>query len=103
MSKKCIWCGGMAVYLGFAGVKYYCPHCEEILTEDEVINDMTVFEQITQSPETLAEKLVYEELITEEDDGYVYRWRSTILPNDFWYSEEKAIAATMVKLKEVMK
>lgn len=63
----------------------------------------TIFDQITQSHETLAEKLVYEELITEESDGYVYRWRSTILPNDFWYSAEKAVAATVAKLKEVTK
>lgn len=35
MSKKCIWCGGK-VKIGFAGVGYYCPHCNEELTEDEV-------------------------------------------------------------------
>ena len=69
-----------------------CPHFEEF--------KQTVFDKITASEEALAEKLVYEELITEEDDGYVYRWRSTILPNDFWYNEEKAIAATVEELKK---
>ena len=34
MNKKCIWCGGK-VNTGFAGVGYYCPHCNEELTEDE--------------------------------------------------------------------
>lgn len=61
----------------------------------------TVFHQITASEETLAKQLVYREVITEEDDGYVYRWRSTIIPNDFWYDDAKALAATVAKLKEV--
>lgn len=65
--------------------------------------EQTVFDKITASPEVLAEKLVYRELITEEDDGYVYRWRSTILPNDFWYNDARAIAATVARLKEVEK
>lgn len=45
MSKRCIWCGKKA-NIGFAGVGYYCPTCDEDLEEGEV-NDMTVFEKIT--------------------------------------------------------
>lgn len=91
MSKKCVWCGGIAVYLGFAGVRYYCPHCEETLTEDEVINDMTVFERITESPETLAEKLVY---------CHICGWTSYLL-NFHTLNRDEAIAATVAKLKEI--
>ena len=100
MSKKCIWCGGMAVYLGFAGIRYYCPHCEGTLTDDEVINDMTVFEHITESPETLAEKLVY---IDGAQRVFNTIWRSTLLPNKYWKTEAEAHVATVVKLKEVVK
>ena len=103
MSKKCPICGGgIGVYQDYVGGTSFfrCDICGHTGCDFE---DVTVFDQITQSYETLAEKLVYEELITEESDGYVYRWRSTILPNDFWYSEEKAVAATVAKLKEVTK
>ena len=96
MSKKCIWCGAKAVYLGFAGIRYYCPHCEDTLTDDEVINDMTVFEHITESPETLAEKLVFE--IFCKEDPNIKGWTSSF--TDVHETREQAIAATVAKLQE---
>lgn len=97
-----VLCSGMPWHYPFGGsdtVTLDKEACEYFLERDE----LTVFDHITESVETLAEKLVYKELITEEDDGYVYRWRSTILPNDFWYDEDKAIAATLEELKKEWK
>jgi hypothetical protein len=63
-------------------------------------NKQTLFERITQSPEVLAEKLVYYDC-----DGY---WHSTIVfcrmfPDCFedFNTEAEAIAATLAKLKEI--
>ena len=100
MCKKCVWCGGKAVYLGFAGIGYYCPHCEVKLTEDEVINDMTVFARITASPEVLAEKLVYS-ITTRCSIGAVKNWYSTLELGTYFRTKEEAIAATVARLKEV--
>lgn len=56
----------------------------------------TLFHQITQSPEVLAEMLVYQ---TADEFGDV-TWSSTIVPG--WYvGREDCIAATVAKLKEV--
>jgi hypothetical protein len=97
MSKKCIWCGGV-VNPGLAGDGYYCPHCDEDLTEADV-NDMTVFETITSSPEVLAPKFVYcEKTLTDGDI-----WYSLLLGEIGYSTEPEAIAATVEKLKEVEK
>jgi hypothetical protein len=88
MSKKCIWCG-RAVNPGLAGNGYYCPCCDEDMTEADV-NDMTVFEIITASPEVLAESLVFWE------GGWTSRFIKFTTTN-----REEAIAATVAKLKEV--
>lgn len=107
MSKKCIWCGGMAVYLGFAGVRYYCPHCEEKLTEDEVINDMTVFDRIMQSPETLAEKFIFKEwhLIERRNIWYslLFNSEERLIYAPSFETKQEAFAATVARLKEVTK
>lgn len=64
MSKECIWCGGEVIDL--AGHGYYCPQCDDNLTEKEV-QPMTVFEKITNgdkirkmSNKELAEYFIYE-------------------------------------------
>ena len=62
---------------------------------------MTLFDRITQSPETLAEKLVYEESLIKPDGTYVCRYFSTIIQGGCWFNEEEAIAATVARLKEV--
>lgn len=95
MSKKCSWCGGK-VNAGFAGDGYYCPHCNENLTDKDVL-PMTVFEQITDSPEVLAEKFVYHIC---DSDGYGW-WTSTLCNYTKWKLKSEAIAATVAKLKEV--
>ena len=65
--------------------------------------NQTVFDLITASEETLAEKLVYRAAFNSYG-GVKLVWRSTLYPdNAFWYSEAEAIAATVAKLKEVAK
>lgn len=62
---------------------------------------MTVFEEITESPETLAETLVY-----CEQPEYQYScasWRSVVLGSVSYARKSEAIAATVAKLKEVAK
>ena len=65
----------------------------------------TVFKKITQSPETLAEKLVYREkwTITSEhpEKGKEYEYWSTPFIDDLYPTREEAIAATVAKLNEV--
>lgn len=78
----------------------------------EKLNMLTLFDKITVSPETLAEKLVYclnsslfrvidsaGRLLAYENEV----WASTILPGSFWTEYEEAFSATLAKLKEVTK
>lgn len=55
----------------------------------------TVFQQITQSPERLAEKLVYR----YDGNG---TWRSFLLYGYEFLTKEEALAATVAKLQEVV-
>ena len=57
----------------------------------------SVFNQITQSPEVLAEKLVYR---IYDVDGHEW-WTSTLCDYTQWELKTGAIAATVKKLKEV--
>jgi hypothetical protein len=59
-------------------------------------NKQTLFERITQSPEVLAEKLVYHGITSWDDDFYA----STIC-DEIYNTKAEAIAATVAKLKEV--
>ena len=95
MSKKCIWCG-CEVNPGLAGKGYYCPHCDEDLTEDGV-NDMTVFDRITQSEETLAVEFVgmMYDRVSGNDRYY------SMLTGEFYNDYAEALEATVAKLKEV--
>ena len=91
MSKKCIWCGGKVI--GIAGSGYYCPQCDDNITGNEV-RQMTVFDLITKSPETLAQ-----ELVTLDCDGW---WAYIGIGKRKTYrTREEAIAATVAKLKKV--
>lgn len=68
-----------------------CIHFEE--------SKQTVFDHITQSEETLAEKLVYfKERIFPDDI-----WESTLFFRQSFYSKEEAIAATVEELKKEYK
>ena len=68
-------------------------------------SDATVFDQITASPEVLAEKLVYCEkwTITSEhpEKGKEYEYWSTPFIENLYKTKAEAIAATVAKLKEV--
>ena len=68
----------------------------------QVQMNRTLFDRITASPETLAEKLVYDwGHLCHNGDIKIY-WKSTILPDAVFYSKSEAIAATVAKLKEVV-
>ena len=57
----------------------------------------TIFQQITASPEVLAEKLVYSFF---DCDGYNW-WTSTLCNHTQWESRAEAIVATVARLKDV--
>ena len=59
--------------------------------------EQNVFDQITTSPEVLAERLV----MSVWDEGAL-RWESTIIPIDKFSSRTEAIVAIVAKLKEVV-
>lgn len=67
---------------------YMCCACRHKWRD---VESSSVFDRITESPEVLAEKLVY-------CDVY---YKSTIIPGESWEYEQEAIAATVAKLKEV--
>lgn len=70
---------------------YHCGMCEKNFTDEEVLND-DLFHRITQSPEALAKKLVYD---------IEWEWYSTIICNKGFSSQREAIAATVARLKEM--
>lgn len=97
MSKKCPICGrGIGVYQDYVGGTSFfrCGICGHTGCDFE---DMTLFDRITQSPETLAEKLVFE--IFCKEDPNIKGWTSAF--TDVHETIEEAIAATVAKLKEV--
>ena len=76
------------------GTSYYrCKTCGR-LGDKTHFTPMTVFHQITASPEVLAEKLVYR----YDGNG---TWRSFLLYGYEFLTKEEAIAATVERLKEV--
>ena len=94
MSKKCPRCGNKEIIID--GAEYaYCPVCE-LYEVAEKFPEQTVFDRITQSPETLAEKLVCHGVTSWDDEFYA----STIC-NEIYKTKSEAIAATVEKLKEV--
>lgn len=81
-------------------------------TACDKFNAQTVFDRITASPEVLAEKLVFcaeyktiRPMYVEGKGGIVVAeiWKSTIIPEATFSSESEAIAATVERLKEVVK
>lgn len=77
---------------------YKCLNCG-VMGYSDKFPEKTIFHRITQSPEVLAEKLVYcaePEHFCETAD-----WRSVILGNVFFATRSEAIAATVAKLNEV--
>ena len=93
---------------------YKCMNCSA-MGYAEKFPEKTVFQQITASEEVLAPKFVYEAAIRTSKLVYDQRgrgvgvgydieevWKSTIT-EDTYISEAEAIAATLAKLKEVVK
>lgn len=102
--KPCPNCGSnnSEVVVKFVGgdIGYKCNDCGELFIL------LTLFKKITESPEVLAEKLVFNvPFVTVGGKGFD-RWYSTIEPFDediYYYTKAEAIAATVEKLKEVEK
>lgn len=92
MSKKCPMCGrGIGVYQDYVGGTSFfrCDICGHTGCDFE---DMTIFDQIIQSPETLAV-----ELVTLDCDGW---WAyDGIGKRRTYLTREEAITATVAKLK----
>ena len=89
----------------FGDSRHKCNSCGNISFTVDFI-EPTVFQQITTSPEVLAETIVYEEcehsILNEEGCGAIFPggWTSSII--EYSYStKSEAIAATVARLKEV--
>lgn len=105
MSKKCPICGrGIGVYQDYVGGTSFfrCDICGHTGCDFE---DMTLFDRITQSPETLAEKFIFKEWHPIERHNV---WYSLLLNSEDRFNcdppfdtKEEAFAATVAKLKEV--
>lgn len=74
--------------------------CSVCRWEDQ--DNPSLFYRITQSPETLAEKLVYKAICVAVNRTTYSCWKSTITEESY-STREEAIAATVAKLKEVKK
>lgn len=102
MPKKCILCGGAAELCGkniFGEDVYECTVCHEPGHHSR-FEDVTLFTEITKSPEARAEKLVY----CEEPERFCENasWRSVLLGKVSYAKKAEAIADTVAKLKEVV-
>lgn len=97
---RCPECGSLNIEYLFEGEDGWCHDCGlHFLTSDAPI--ATIFDHITQSVETLAEKLVYH--VKEKADSGTYSyWRSTI-SCDVWLKKSEAIAATVEEMKKEWK
>lgn len=91
-----VLCVDMPWHYPFGGSDSTTPDKEACDYFDER-DKPTIFDRITESPETLAEKLVY---IDGSQRVFNTIWRSTLLPNKYWKTEAEALAATVAKLKE---
>jgi hypothetical protein len=79
-----------------------CERCGCSGTPKEFLYN-SAFARITESPDALAEKLVYDwGHLCHNGDIKIY-WKSTILPDAVFCSKAEALTATVVKLKEVEK
>jgi hypothetical protein len=80
--------------------EYLCKVCGRFGMGD-AFPKATVFQQITQSPEELAQRLVYKILYRGLDRRLHPGWKSTIIYDADFYVRDEAVAATVAKLKEV--
>ena len=78
--------------------QYICLECKQCFSYPP----KTIFNHITQSPEVLAENLVFTSYF--EDCHYRVRaWESVFFPQNRYGTKEEAIAATIKRLNEVAK
>lgn len=99
-NRICKMCGGKVIQDGYyaGSIFYKCQSCNRILGKD-MTKVLTVFDKITESEETLAEKFVYQ---ISDSDGY--QWWTSMLCNDtLWELKAEAIAATAEELKKEYK
>ena len=98
MSNQCPYCGSLRnVCVNPASFKYVCLSCEKFFNRDEQPKQ-SVFDRITTSEETLAEKLIH----NHYDSDYGLRmYHSTIIKDKWFASYREAFSATVEKLKEV--
>lgn len=102
MSKQCPYCKNKKVG-SFNDNVAVCTECNRVFAKSQLV-DTILFDQITQSLETLADKLVYEIRSTDPVlGGTHYWWCSTIIPGEKWSKRKEAFTETLVKLKEVVK
>lgn len=59
--------------------------------------DLTLFDKITSSVESLADKFVYDYYI---DDKWGDYYKSSLIEHDYWKRREDAVEETIKKLKE---
>ena len=101
MSKKCHYCGGNAELIGKNWDNedvFRCKKCGKQGRDNCFSDRPTVFDRITQSLEVLAPKFVEKQPDKWDDDDYTYY---SYLTKEWYATEEKAISATVAKLKEV--
>lgn len=79
----------------FWGKQSLCEDCRFVPKDQPP----SLFDRITASPEVLAEKFIEERQDQWDDDDYAYY---SYLTNEWYASREKAFAATLAKLKEVV-
>ena len=100
MPKQCKLCGGIAKFVGKNVIGedvYECTICKEPGHHSR-FDDVTLFTEITKSPEALAEKLVYAVSYHWEME---FRYTSNLISGRKRFdTKEEAIAATLAKLNE---
>jgi hypothetical protein len=109
MSKKCTLCGGLVAFVGknvFGEDVFECMLCKEPGHHSR-FDDVTLFTQVTQSPEALAEKVVYRDgLIFKspfiEEMFDISKEQGETREEKYFKARDKAIAATVAKLNEVV-
>lgn len=81
---------------------YRCNNCGNIFPMEEAVkvDDRPLFDRITESPETLADKLVFW-MSLHKADGTVEWYAVSTVAKGKWNTRAEALAATIEKLKEV--
>ena len=103
MSKKCPKCRGIQTITEagktWGGKPWYtCLRCHTDYDDFEKLPEITIFDRITASEEVLAPCFVEKQPDKWDDDDYPYY---SYLTKEWYATEDKAITATVVRLKEI--